>query len=59
MAQSRRRGAVGWTASPRRAQSVTFNATPLMAAAMIYFALLWPFVRLLSRLEKKPWAGRA
>lgn len=43
----------------RQAQSVTFNATPIMAAAVIYFLLLWPFVRLLSRLENKQLAGRA
>lgn len=37
----------------RQAQSVTFNATPIVAAAAIYLALLWPVVRLLSRLEHK------
>ncbi len=42
----------------RQAQSLTFNATPIMAAAVIYFLLLWPFVRLLSRLENKQLAGR-
>jgi polar amino acid transport system permease protein len=42
----------------RQAQSVTFNATPIMAAAVIYFLLLWPFVRLLSKLENKQLAGR-
>jgi polar amino acid transport system permease protein len=42
----------------RQAQSVTFNATPIMAAAVIYFLLLWPFVRLLSKLENQQLAGR-
>jgi len=37
----------------RQAQSLTYNPTPIVAAAMIYFALLWPFVRLLSRLENR------
>ncbi len=35
----------------RQAQSVTYNATPIVAAAVMYFLLLWPVVRLLSRLE--------
>jgi polar amino acid transport system permease protein len=42
----------------RQAQSVTFNATPIMAAAVAYFVLLWPVVRLLSRLENRQLAGR-
>ncbi|RVT90627.1 amino acid ABC transporter permease [Rhodovarius crocodyli] len=42
----------------RQAQSVTYNATPIMAAAIAYFILLWPVVRLLSRLENKQLAGR-
>ena len=42
----------------RQAQSVTYNATPIMAAAVIYFILLWPVVRLLSRLENRQMAGR-
>ncbi len=37
----------------RSAQSVTFNASPLVAAAILYFVLLWPAVRLLSRLEHR------
>lgn len=37
----------------RMAQGNTFNATPLVAAALMYLALLWPIVRLLSRMEKK------
>jgi polar amino acid transport system permease protein len=42
----------------RQAQSVTYNATPIVAAAVIYFVLLWPLVRLLSRLENRQLAGR-
>jgi polar amino acid transport system permease protein len=42
----------------RQAQSVTFNATPIMAAAIAYFILLWPVVRLLSKLENKQLARR-
>jgi polar amino acid transport system permease protein len=41
----------------RQAQSVTYNATPIVAAAVIYFLLLWPVVRLLSRLENRQLAG--
>lgn len=42
----------------RQAQSVTFNATPILVAAVAYFILLWPFVRLLSRLENRQLAAR-
>jgi polar amino acid transport system permease protein len=42
----------------RQAQSVTYNATPIVAAAVIYFLLLWPLVRLLSRLENRQLASR-
>jgi polar amino acid transport system permease protein len=42
----------------RQAQSLTYNATPIVVAAAIYFALLWPVVRLLSRLENRPLALR-
>jgi polar amino acid transport system permease protein len=42
----------------RQAQSVTYNATPIVAAAVLYFLLLWPVVRLLSRLENRQLAGR-
>lgn len=37
----------------RVAQGVTFNPTPLVLAATLYFVLLWPFVRLLSRMERR------
>ncbi|TPG59592.1 amino acid ABC transporter permease [Roseomonas nepalensis] len=42
----------------RQAQSVTYNASPIVAAALAYFIILWPVVRLLSRLENKAIAGR-
>lgn len=31
------------------ARSVTYNASPIVLAAMVYLVLLWPFVRLVSR----------
>lgn len=37
----------------RQAQSVTYNPSPIVAAALLYFLLLWPVVRLLSRLEHR------
>ena len=42
----------------RQAQSLTYNPTPIVAAAVVYFLLLWPVVRLLSRLENRAIAGR-
>lgn len=42
----------------RQAQSVTYNPSPIVAAAAIYFVLLWPLVRLLSRLEHRAVARR-
>lgn len=42
----------------RQAQSTTFNATPIVMAAVIYYAMLWPLVRLLSRLENRALASR-
>ncbi len=39
--------------SARVAQEQTYNPTPLMAAALIYAALLWPFARLTARLERR------
>lgn len=35
------------------ARSVTFNASPIVLAAGIYLAILWPVVRLVSRLERR------
>lgn len=40
----------------RDAQSLVYNPSPVVLAALIYLALLWPLVRLLSRLEHKPLA---
>ena len=42
----------------RQAQSLSYNATPIMAAAALYFLMLWPLVRLLSRLENRAVAAR-
>lgn len=42
----------------RQAQSLTYNPTPIVAASVIYFVVLWPLVRLLSRLEHRAIAGR-
>ena len=39
--------------SAEMARSVTYNASPVVAAAGIYLLLLWPFVRLMSRLEHR------
>ena len=39
--------------SARVGQEQTYNPTPLMAAAVIYAALLWPFARLTARLERR------
>jgi polar amino acid transport system permease protein len=35
------------------ARSVTFNTSPIELAAGIYLAMLWPVVRLVSRLERR------
>jgi polar amino acid transport system permease protein len=35
------------------ARSVTFNSSPVVLAAAIYLAMLWPIVRLISRLERR------
>jgi polar amino acid transport system permease protein len=37
----------------RQAQALTYNPTPIVMAALMYLVLLWPLVRLLSRLEHK------
>lgn len=44
--------------SARIAQGTTFNATPLVAAALIYLVILWPAVRLAARLERRAIAQR-
>jgi polar amino acid transport system permease protein len=38
--------------SARVAQEQTYNPTPLTAAAVIFFVLLWPFARLVAKLER-------
>lgn len=35
------------------ARSVTFNSSPIVLAAAIYLVMLWPVVRLISRLERR------
>lgn len=39
--------------SAQIAQGLTYNASPLVAVAIVYFLLFWPFVRLVSRIENK------
>jgi len=34
------------------ARSVTYNASPIVLAGLVYLLLLWPFVRLVSRLGR-------
>jgi polar amino acid transport system permease protein len=42
----------------RQAQALTYNPTPIVLAALLYLALLWPIVRLLSRLEHRSIGSR-
>lgn len=42
----------------RSAQSLTYNPSPIVLAAATYFVLLWPGVRVLSRLEHRMLASR-
>ena len=35
------------------ARAVTFNSSPIVLAAAIYLVMLWPVVRLISRLERR------
>ena len=37
----------------RSAQQITFNYSPLILAVIMYLVVLWPLVRILSRLEHK------
>ena len=37
----------------RQVQSVSYNASPVIAAGLIYLLMLWPLVRLLSRYERQ------
>lgn len=43
--------------SARVAQEQTYNPTPLTAAAVIFFLMLWPFSHWVSRLERKAIIG--
>jgi len=40
------------------ARSITYNPSPIVLAAGMYLVMLWPLVRLLSRLEHKTLASR-
>jgi polar amino acid transport system permease protein len=42
----------------RQAQSLTYSPTPIVLAAIVYFVMLWPLVRLLSRMENRALARR-
>lgn len=42
----------------RDAQALFYNPSPIVLAALIYLAILWPLVRLLSRLEHKNMVAR-
>ncbi|MBP1851991.1 amino acid ABC transporter permease [Rhizobium halophytocola] len=39
--------------SANMARSITYNASPLVLAALIYLVLLWPLVRLVSRFQRR------
>jgi len=39
--------------SAEMARSVTFNSSPVVLAAILYLVMLWPLVRLVSRLERR------
>ncbi|MFC7398071.1 amino acid ABC transporter permease [Chelatococcus sp. GCM10030263] len=45
--------------SARVAQEQTYNPTPLTAAAVIFFVMLWPFSHWVSRLERQAIIGSA
>jgi polar amino acid transport system permease protein len=44
--------------SARVAQEQTYNPTPLMAAAIIFFVMLYPFARWVARLERQALKAR-
>lgn len=44
--------------SARVAQEQTYDPTPLTAAAVIFFVMLWPFARLTARMERRMLARR-
>ncbi|MGO4403694.1 amino acid ABC transporter permease [Bosea sp. RAF48] len=39
--------------SAQLAQGLLYNPTPLIAVAIVYFLMFWPFVRLVSRLQNR------
>lgn len=39
--------------SAEMARSLTFNSSPVVLAALMYLVILWPLVRLVSRLERR------
>jgi polar amino acid transport system permease protein len=39
--------------SAQLAQGLLYNPTPLVAVAIVYFLMFWPFVRMVSRLQNK------
>ena len=41
-----------------QAQALAANPSPLIGAAIIYIAILWPLVALVTRLERRIGAGR-
>jgi polar amino acid transport system permease protein len=41
------------TQAARISQGLSFNATPIFLAAFLYFIMLWPLVRVISRLERR------
>jgi polar amino acid transport system permease protein len=43
--------------SARVAQEQTYNPTPLTAAAVIFFIMLWPFSHWVSRMERRAIIG--
>lgn len=45
--------------SAQLAQGLVYNPTPLIAAAIVYFLMFWPFVRLVSRLQNRTAASAA
>ncbi|MDB5562817.1 MAG: polar amino acid transporter permease [Hyphomicrobiales bacterium] len=40
------------------AQATSYNVTPIIAAAVIYLALLWPLVRLMSHLDARRYSTK-
>jgi polar amino acid transport system permease protein len=42
--------------SAQIAQGLSYNPTPLVVAALVYFIMFWPFVRIVSRMQKRAFA---